>query len=177
MSESEQKKIILKNISGQALRLIIDYCYTGEIEINADNIETLLPAASQLEFVEIETECSKFLENLLEKNPLNCLSYYSAAYLYNFEGLKSLAIKFMCEQFKEIKDTEDILSLEFDGLVELVKHDELKAEREEDVFTTVLNWINHDEESRKQHLTELLKNVRYTQMEATVSVTQIYFLI
>lgn len=168
MIESEQKEIRLKNISGEALRLITDYCYNGEIEINTNNIETLLPAASQLEFVEIETECSKFLEDSLKQEPLNCLSHYLTAYTFNFCKLRSMAMQFMYDNFEKIKDTEDFLLLDIDGLFKLVRNDELKAEREDNVFTAVMSWINHNEKNRKQHLVNLLKNIRYTYMDATV---------
>lgn len=169
MKESEKKEIPLENVSGEALRLIIQYCYTGEIEINVDNVEMLLPAASHLEFVEIEKECSKFLEIILEKNPLNCLSYYLTGFLYNFDGLMMLAKQLMCKHFMEIKDAEEFLLLEFDVLLELIGSDDLKVDREEDAFNAVMKWVNHEQSSRKQYLADLLKSIRFSQMDVTVS--------
>lgn len=170
MSESEKKEIPLKDVSGEALRLIIQYCYTGEIEINVNNVEMLLPAASQLEFVEIEEECSKFLETMLEKNPLNCLSYYFTAFYYNFDDLMMLAKRLMCEHFVKIKDAKEFFLLDFHVLLEIVRSDDLKVDREEDVFNAVVKWLNHDQSNRKQYSADLLKLIRFSQMDATVSI-------
>lgn len=173
MSECEKREIPLQDIDGEALRLIIDYCYTGEIEINAENVETLLPAASQLEFVEIEEECSKFLEIFLQKHPLNCLSYYLVAQRYNFAGLKMMAQEIMLKYFMKIKDAEEFLMLDFDALFGLICSDKLNVEREEFIFLAAMKWIKHNENSRRKYLVKVLNVMRFTQMEGTVSIKYI----
>lgn len=168
MNECEKSEIRLKYISGEALRLIIDYCYTGEIEINTENVEKLLSAASQLEFVEIEEECSKFLEILLKKDPVNCVSCYLVAQQYNFASLKKLSKQLMLVHFMEIKDNEGFLMLDFDVLLELVCSDKLNVQREEVVFSAVVEWMKYNEVDRRKHLIPLLRVMRFTLMEGTV---------
>lgn len=168
MAESDKMEIKLHDIAGEALQLLINYCYTGEIEITAGNVELLLPAASQLEFVEIEEECSKFLECFLEKNPLNCISYYAVAELYDFADLMKLSMQLMCKHFTAIKITQDFLEIKPQLLFKLIASNDLNVEREEEVFGAVNSWINYDQNARAKHTVDLFKDIRFTLMEFSV---------
>lgn len=180
MTEAKKDEIELKDLDGRTLRTLIEYCYTGEIEIRSDNIETLLPAASRYEFVEIEEECSKFLECVLKANPLNCISYYSLAHLYNFSGLKEISKRFACEHFMKVKDSDEFLLMNFQELSELINSDNLIATREEDVFDGVMAWINHDKTERNEHIVKLLKGyelLRWIKQLSIESIKIIHYLI
>lgn len=168
MKEARMGAIELKDVDGDTLRFLINYCYTGEIEITSDNIETLLPAASRYEFVEIEEECSKFLGKFLKRNPLNCIAYYTFAHLYNLVGLKELARQLICKHFMEIKDSEDFLALDVDELIAVIKSDDLMAPNEEEIFNAVMSWIARDEIERKSISAKILEVIRFTQMDITV---------
>lgn len=169
MRESITKEIQLHDINGGTLRILIDFCYSGKIKIDEGNIENILSAASRYEFVEIEKQCSVFLKQTLKNEPLKCLTHYSTANLYNLNDLKELCKQFSYEHFMLFKDSEEFLSLEFDQLIDMIKSDDLNVPREEDVFTAIMKWIKHDRTGREKFLVELCKNIRFAQVETTVS--------
>ena len=65
------------------------------------------------------------------------------------------------QNFYEVSlKSNELLCLNIDQLIEILSTDDLNVKNEEIVFDTILRWINHDPENRKQHTTELLKCVR-----------------
>lgn len=169
MDESKVNEISLIDVNGTALRLLIDYCYSGEIEITNENVVIILAAASRYEFVRVEEECSRFLEHFLKLNPLNCLSYLPLADQYTLDGLKNLSHQLACKHFMEIKETDEFLLLDAHQLLKLIKSDELKVAQEKDVYLAVMAWINYDKKSRKKFIQDLFRSIRFIQIEITVS--------
>lgn len=39
MSESKQNVVILKEVDGDALELLIEYCYTAEVKVTEENVQ------------------------------------------------------------------------------------------------------------------------------------------
>lgn len=56
--------------------------------------------------------------------------------------------------------SEEILQLPIEELIPLVGADELNVKSEQTVWELVLRWINHDPESRKDCIVDLMKNIR-----------------
>lgn len=96
--EGRKKIINLPNIDGATLKVIIQFCYTGKVQINAENIVNILSAASAMELVLIEEKCEQFWnENLAT---FNCIDIFSLADKYNFRDLRQKALEFICENFE-----------------------------------------------------------------------------
>lgn len=169
MTDCGKKEISLENITGKALAILVHYCYTGLIKIDRENIEELLPAASQLEFEEIEKQCSIFIKYYLVRNPLHCVSYYAVAKLYNFVGVQQVAERLMQKHFMDIKDTPEFQEMDFNLLHKLIKSDYLNVQHEEDVFKCVIKWTIHKKIERNKHLVDFMKIIRFGQMEVDVS--------
>lgn len=169
MQENEAKQVSLKDVNGEGLRFLVDFCYSGQIEITSENIGIILPTASRYEFVEIEDACLKFLEQSIETEPNNCASYYSLANLYNFNGSMELIKQQMCQFFMDVKETEEFLDLNYNEMVDLIKRNDLCVSREEEVFTSVMKWINRDKYNREKYLPNVLKYIRFPQMDIKVS--------
>jgi kelch-like protein 10 len=58
------------------------------------------------------------------------------------------------------QQSEELLELPVDELQAIVGADELNVKNENIVWECVLRWIDHDTDSRKDHIVELLKNIR-----------------
>ncbi|XP_018309372.1 kelch-like protein 10 isoform X3 [Mycetomoellerius zeteki] len=56
--------------------------------------------------------------------------------------------------------SEEILHLPIEELKPLVGADELNVKSEQTVWELVLRWINHNPESRKDYIVDLMKNIR-----------------
>ena len=96
MSESNQDRVNLEGVQSEALRQLVEYIYTGEIEVNInfqnivlvrnlnsilifevteENVQSLLPAANLLSLSWVRDSCCRFLQSQL--HPSNCLGIRS----------------------------------------------------------------------------------------------------
>lgn len=77
MKEQISTEIILHDIDATAIELLLDYAYTGQVTITADNVQVLLPASGLLQMQEVKEACCRFLMKQL--HPTNCLGIRSFA--------------------------------------------------------------------------------------------------
>lgn len=166
--EKDQREITLENVNGDELKMLIDFCYTGSIDINEQNVYAILNAATYLEFLQIELKCRDFLmENL---NSTNCVSTWIA--VEPFANLKKLSKQAMLcaeQHFLEIIDTNEFLQLSSDYLLQLLESEELNIWSEEQVFNAMLRWIEYDEERRKYKVPYLTRHIRFVKLRPKVS--------
>lgn len=74
LSENRQEKITLHSITFDILKHLIDFIYTGQIEINQMNVQELLAAADMLQISEVVTGCCEYLcRELHQSNALGIL--------------------------------------------------------------------------------------------------------
>lgn len=69
--EARQTDVELHAVCGTALRELVEYCYTGSVELREDSVETLLSTASLLNLHQVVDACSIFLRRQLD--PSNCI--------------------------------------------------------------------------------------------------------
>lgn len=161
-------KFIFTDVSGKVLKLIAKFCYTGDIEINYDDIEAILLAATKYQFIQIQEICTNIINRYLQMNPERCLAFYSLACSLKLSGLKELSKRLALNNFMKVKDTAEFLSLNYDALYELIESDELNVVREENVFSAISAWIYHDKANREQYFENIVKLIRFDQMKVTV---------
>jgi len=82
MNETNDRIVDIHDIQGETMGLIIDYIYTKEIQLTDENIYDVLPAANQLQVLDL-VECS---ENYL----------YEKLQVDNVLGIREFAL-FFCE--------------------------------------------------------------------------------
>nr|XP_022912325.1 kelch-like protein 17 [Onthophagus taurus] len=158
MKEHETNEIILHEIDATAVQLLIDYAYTGQITITADNVQVLLPASSLLQMEEVREACCRFLMKQL--HPTNCLGIRSFADTHSCKELHIKSHFFALQNFQEVVNTEEFLLLPFNEVEELISNSQLNISSEEDVFTAVLNWVKHDLTKRNEFISKLMQHVR-----------------
>jgi kelch-like protein 17 (actinfilin) len=77
MLERNKDVVELHDVDAQSLKQLIDYAYSGEIDITEENVQVLLPASSLLQIQSVREACCKFL--LRQLHPSNCLGIRSFA--------------------------------------------------------------------------------------------------
>ena len=158
LKESRQEKVVLFGVEFSALEDLVNFCYTGRIEINVDNVQNLLSASSLLQLASVKQACVEFLHSVL--HPSNCLGIRSFADTYSCVDLVEAADVFAVKNFSEVARSEEFLTLSPEKVVEMISREELNVRTEEEVFEAISAWVRRDEDERKDFLQELLKNVR-----------------
>ncbi|XP_037077641.1 kelch-like protein 17 [Pollicipes pollicipes] len=158
LAEKRQCQITLHDIDPHAIQLLVDFAYTGELQISEDNVQVLLPASSLLQLNGVREACCYFL--LKQLHPSNCLGIRSFADAHACGELQLRSHKFALQNFQEVCGTEEFLFLPFKQVNELIASNQMNVADEETVFRSVVKWVRHAEAERKQHVSELMSHVK-----------------
>ncbi|XP_060850673.1 ring canal kelch homolog isoform X2 [Rhopalosiphum padi] len=160
VSLDEYNKYIanIKELDSTALQLMVDYIYTGEINITEQNVQDLLPASNLLQLEFVKDASVEFLQKQL--NPANCLGIRSLADLHNCMELLSSSEAYIKKQFLEVVKYDEFLSLSSEEVIKLISCNCLVIPFEEKVFECVINWVKHELDCRYNSLPRLIEHVR-----------------
>ena len=159
MKEKEEGVIRFEDISELILADILEFIYTGSVEINETNATDLIIVAEYLLIEGLKTKSGRFLEQQ-QMTSSNCISTLNFAEKYRCEELVINSTKFMLENFASVAESEEFLSLKAEELETWISNDEIRLSAEEDVLKIILNWIEHDKSERKDKFKKLFGQVR-----------------
>ena len=159
MKEKEEGVIRFEDISELILADILEFIYTGSVEINETNATDLIIVAEYLLIEGLKTKSGRFLEQQ-QMTSSNCISTLNFAEKYRCEELVINSTKFMLENFASVAESEEFLSLKAEEVERWISNDEIRLSAEEDVLKIILNWIEHDKSERKDKFRKLFGQVR-----------------
>ena len=149
---------VLLTMEPEILTSIVDYMYTGEIELTADNVESLVKAGDLLQQDTLKEACENFM--LKQVEPANCVGFYKFATLYRLDQLQQKALRVILSEFKTVAFMEEFKELSCTELIEFIKDDDVNVEYEDIVIEAVLDWVRHDLDNRKSSFEAILERVR-----------------
>lgn len=167
LRETEEKEITLIDVHGDPLQLLVQYCYTGGIELREDNVEILLATACLLQLSPVVTACCNFLAKRL--HPSNCLGFALFAEQQSCHALYNLSTSYTSQHFMQVCKNQEFYQLSAEQLATLLKSDDLNVPTEQDVFHALMSWVQHEFEEREKHIPELLKLIRLPLLPPAVS--------
>lgn len=171
LRESQQEEITLQEVSGEALQLLIQYCYTGSIELREDTVETLLATACLLQLSTIVNACCTFLARQL--HPSNCLGFSLFAEQQGCTALLKIASAYTCQHFMQVWKNQEFFQLDSFQLSNLLMSDDLNVPNEQEVFHALMAWIQFDPDNRKKFIPDLLALVRLPLLQPSVGVNEV----
>ena len=166
MKECNQEAIELKdeNISAAALKIVMDAIYSGEININDENVFEVLPAADHLQVASVTQHCCDYLQTKVLHQKFDLQTHcriYRIADRHGLNDLKEATQREMASIYKEICESEEFLShVDADQLLSLLIRDDLSAPSENFVFKSVMHWIKYKKEERMGVAAEVIGAVR-----------------
>ena len=154
MKESSQEEIELKdeNISPDAVKIVMDSVYTGDLCVNEENVFEVLAAADHLQVTTVVQQCCDFLKREFIQLRLDLHNYClvsTVAERHSLRDLQEAAQKKMASMYVDVCENEEFLSnIGADQLFSLLSRDDLSAPSETFVFKSVMQWIKHKKEER-----------------------------
>lgn len=164
LSESRQNTVTLQELNEHAMETIVDFFYSGEIEISDSNVQDLLPVTCLLQVQSLQQACCEFLKRQLSSD--NCLGIVAFADRHNCENLVKLSESFARHHFIEVVQSEEFMEISAKQLTQLISDDDLNIQSEERVFEAVLAWIKYDIDIRQEFAPEILSKVRFPLLSA-----------
>lgn len=93
MFSNHDKNIHLESVDSKTLKTILNFCYTGQVELSPENIENISIAACELKMLQLRSVCSQFIDSTA--NAENFLQYALIAEKCGSGSTKELAYKFL----------------------------------------------------------------------------------
>lgn len=171
LRESQQEEITLGEMHGDSLQSLIDYCYTGNIEIREDTVETLLATACLLQLNDVVNACCNFLARQL--HPSNCIGVALFAEQQSCNTLLKLSSSYTFNHFIQVCKNQEFYQLTAEQLANLLKSDDLNVTSEQEVFHALMSWVQHDSRTREKCIPDLLALIRLPLLSPAVSRDQI----
>ena len=144
---------------------LLNFVYTGEIEMTDRNVGEMLALADFYDIANLKEFCAEFLLRRLK--PSNCLSTQMLADRYHHEPLFQTATDFISSHLNSIWHEEEFKSLDIAEVKKLFSSERLtikhKKERKK-LFEGVKAWVKHDLKNRESYVAELLQCVRLSAM-------------
>lgn len=156
---SSGREVVIPGVSADIMRTIVEYAYTRQVDVNAENIELLLPAADQFHVNGIVKACCEFLISHLSCE--NCIGIYKFAKAYFCHNLERTSFRYLMQNYCSVcANSNEFLQLSADELADVISRDELNVKNEEILFDSVIRWIEYDPERRKSSMPILLRSIR-----------------
>lgn len=174
LHENERTDILIRDVSSEAMRLVIEYAYTRNTQVDADNVEMLLRTADYFNIEGMLNDCCSFL--MTQVGPRNCFGIKKFANFYGCVELEKEIHNHIMRNFVDIAhapDNEELLNLPADEMCDILGADNLNVKNEEVVWETMLNWIERDPQNRKQHIHKLMKQIRLGLLETSYFVEKV----
>ncbi len=157
MAESKKKLVPINGVDSTSLKSLIEYAYTASIKISEENVQSILPAASALQFEEVKRACCEFLRRQLDSD--NCLGIKVFAEVHGCEELQSAATIYSSHYFTQVHKRDEYLKLPLDDIKSFLSNDQLNVKSEYDVYQAAMTWLGYKEE-RGENVPEILSLVR-----------------
>lgn len=158
MLESVQKVIDIHGLDENTMELLIEFSYTGTLEINQENVQKLLAGSSLLNIERLRTACSRFLEKQLDS--ANCIGIKEFATVYSCKDLEETATQYLFQHFLATINHDEFLQMQYDKVIKLLSSDRIQVRSEEDVYNALENWLYYDFDERLQFVPEILRCIR-----------------
>uniref|UniRef100_A0A7N5ZZN5 BTB domain-containing protein n=1 Tax=Anabas testudineus TaxID=64144 RepID=A0A7N5ZZN5_ANATE len=156
--EAKQDEVKMEGVDPDALWVLVQYAYTGRLELREDTIESLLSASCLLQLSSVVQACCSFLMKQL--HPTNCLGIRSYADAQGCHDLQRAAHAYTMEHFLDVVGGQEFLVLPVEEMERLLTSDDVNVPEEETVVTSLLTWVRHDAAARQHHLPSLLAHIR-----------------
>ena len=158
MRENREGIVRFKEISGAEMEAVLEFIYTGSVEVTQENSEDLIAAANFLLIPGLKNLSGRFLERQMSIS--NCISTFYFAEMYQCDELIANTRKFIHANFTSVAEMDEFLNLEAKEVERWISSDEISVAVEGDVLKIALKWIEQNKSERKAWFERLFRHVR-----------------
>ena len=158
MKEKYEHSVEIKGYDGKAVKSLVNYVYTGSIDIDEENVMKLLAAADYMLLQDARHFCFEFLlSNIAIDNWFVLLNTIS---LYKEDEFKIEVYRYISTHFDEIAQTDDIQMVSHDDLKECISRLDISKVTQVSIFQVIMNWMKGDHEVRNNEVLDLFEMIR-----------------
>ena len=158
MKEKGEGVIRFEEISKSVLSNVLEFIYTGNVEINEKNAGDLIIAADYLLLESLKIISGRFLEK--QMTTFNCISTFHFAEKYRCQELVLRSTNFIQDNFTFVAQSDEFLNLDAEEVEKWISSENILVAAEEDVFRIIVNWVEQNKGERKDKFEQLFRHVR-----------------
>ena len=132
MKENREGIVRFEEISGTVMEDVLEFIYTGTVEVTQENAKELIAAGLYLMIPSLKTVSGRFLE--AEMSNSNCISTFYFAEKYDCDELMNNSRRFVLENFRFVAALDEFLNLEAKEVEKWLSSDDISVKTEADVF-------------------------------------------
>lgn len=117
--DGNNTEIFLSEISPDILLELLKYCYTGDININMNNVNDMQSAARKLKFLHVNDRCNGFVSKTM--NPVSVFQLFESASGKNDKKVIDDCITFIKKNEEKCFDSEGFYKTSLDDLVKILQ--------------------------------------------------------
>ena len=142
MSETIKEAMTLDEISGDVIQIILNYMYTGQINIPVSHLFDVLEAANFLQMLELKKICMK--EASMRLAPHDILQFFTIADRMGSKEMTSQCWVKLSSCFIEVTRGSEFMNLPHSEVAKHLKN--VKDVPADNILEAVLNWGKHAEQ-------------------------------
>lgn len=158
MIETREECTELKGITLKGIEPLIEYVYSGVLDINLQNIHDVIAGATFLQITNAIDLCVKFLKDKMTFD--NAEDLLKIGDLFSVASLRDYYRDYLLKNFLKFAESSTFLKTSADILADYLCDDALITTSESILFHHCLRWFEHDEKSRKAEAHKLFENIR-----------------
>uniref|UniRef100_A0A3Q2TK83 Kelch like family member 6 n=1 Tax=Fundulus heteroclitus TaxID=8078 RepID=A0A3Q2TK83_FUNHE len=171
LRETHEERVEIKGLDSGTMRSLLEYTYTSRALLTHSNVQRILEAASQFQFLRVVDACASFLSNSIHLE--TCIGILNLADSHALPHLRSRAQDFITSQFSKVVQQQDFLELPGESLEAILQRDDLDVKSEECVFVALMRWVRAKQDDRYPLLASLLSHVRLPLLEPSYFVEKV----
>ncbi|ELU02650.1 hypothetical protein CAPTEDRAFT_199622 [Capitella teleta] len=106
----KKKKVHLDFTNSEMMRKLVDYFYSGEIDINSDNVDDKITEIGFLYLDDLKTHCGTFMTSQVDSS--NCLAFYRCTRLLGHIESETFMVNSTCiELFRKADPIKSVYNM------------------------------------------------------------------
>ncbi|XP_078491170.1 kelch-like protein 12 [Ciona intestinalis] len=158
MEEKYKDVVELYALDAESVEKLVDFMYTGKININTNTVCDLLAVSDFLQILSVKKLCIEYLLTTITQQ--NCFTIQALADHFTIPKLTEKFNNFVVEKYQKVVSGDQFKKLSKDDVIKLLRSTHKKVSSDL-VYTAVINWVKFDLASNGSYLSELLKFVDF----------------
>uniref|UniRef100_F6QJJ5 BTB domain-containing protein n=1 Tax=Ciona intestinalis TaxID=7719 RepID=F6QJJ5_CIOIN len=165
MVEKYKDVVEVHGVDAESVEKLVDFMYTGKININTKNVCDLLAVSDFLQMPSVRKLCIEYL--LTTVSPQNCFTIQALADRFTIPKLTEKFNNFVLENYQQVVSGDQVKKLSKNYVIKLLQltHDKVSSDL---VYTTVMNWVKFDLSSNESYLSEVIKFVDFYKLSSNM---------
>jgi hypothetical protein len=157
-TEVKQGYVDLQHLDGDAVKLVVDYMYSGRIEFAFYMAEEVIKVIDHFQIIDkIQILQEKISEYIIPHLcPDNCLGWFKFGELMDLNQITTKAHSIMIQRLREVSKSPELVSLSFEDITYYMRKATQSFYNHDHCLNALIIWAMHDAKNRTEMFGEIL---------------------